>query len=267
MSRQIKESQFFSVDGVDIRYSVQNKNKKNILLIFNGIGASIELVEPFVQTLKNTTIIAFDAPGAGDSSVPCFPWRAKHHIKAIAALLDFLQIEKVNALGVSWGGMLAQQFAKDCPKRCEKLILAATSPGIIMFPGKPTVLLKMASPLRYVNPNYMQNIAGKIYGGSLRTNKLGAKRHASLMKPPSYKGYYFQILAMLGWSSLPWLHKLKQPTLVLAGSDDPIVPVANAKVMSRLIPNSELRIVDCGHLFLITRANILGREIELFIES
>ena len=85
-----------------------------------------------------------------------------------------------------------------------------------------------------------------------------------MMKPPSVKGYFFQILSLLGWSSLPWLHKLRQPTLVLAGGDDPLVPLVNAKIIAACIPDSRLRVVDCGHLFLLTRAKVLAPEIEGF---
>ncbi|HLZ30868.1 MAG TPA: alpha/beta fold hydrolase, partial [Chloroflexota bacterium] len=60
-------------------------------------------------------------------------------------------------------------------------------------------------------------------------------------------------MAVMGWSSLGWLHRLPQPTLVLAGTDDPIVPVANARVMAERIPNARLQLYDDGHLFLMTR--------------
>jgi pimeloyl-ACP methyl ester carboxylesterase len=60
-------------------------------------------------------------------------------------------------------------------------------------------------------------------------------------------------LATVGWTSLPWLWTLPQPTLVLHGRDDPIVPLANARILAALIPNARLRIFDDGHLLPITR--------------
>jgi poly(3-hydroxyalkanoate) depolymerase len=184
-----------------------------------------------------------------------------------ATLLDRLGYARVNVLGVSWGGMLAQQFARQYPERCQRLILAATSPGHLMVPGRLSVILRMSSPLRYLMPDYMQSIAGKIYGGSLRTNRLKAKQHARRMKPPSTLGYYYQVMALWGWSSLPWLHRLQQPTLVLAGDDDPIIPLINGRVLAARIPDARLRIVDCGHLFILTRAEVLAPEIEQFLGS
>jgi poly(3-hydroxyalkanoate) depolymerase len=256
---------FMRVEGIQVRYSVQGNAADRVLLLFNGIGASMELLQPFIDELSCTTIVTYDVPGAGASPPPKYPWRQRHHAALAATLLDRLGYEEVDALGVSWGGALAQQFARQYPQRCRRLILAATSPGHLMVPGKLSVMLRMASPMRYLVPGYMESVAGKIYGGSLRTNKLGAKRHASRMQPPSTRGYYYQVLSLFGWSSLPWLHNLRQPTLVLAGDDDPIVPLANARILAARIPNAQLRVVDCGHLFLLTRARVLAPEIETFL--
>jgi poly(3-hydroxyalkanoate) depolymerase len=253
------------IDGMSIRVGItRHKGKGLPLLLFNGVGASMELLEPFIQEMRNTTVICYDVPGAGDSPAPSFPWRPRHHAHLAAKLLDHFNIDRVNVLGISWGGMLAQQFARQFSARTERLVLAATSPGHLMVPAKLTVLMRISNPLRYFSPHYMERIAPIIYGGSLRTNKLRAKEHASKMKPPSVKGYYFQLLSLVGWSSLPWLHNLKQPTLILAGDDDPLIPMINARVMAARIPDSMLRVVDCGHLFLLTRAKVLAPEIESF---
>lgn len=259
---------YFRIDGVHIRAGIRRRDSDSLpLLLFNGIGACMELLGPFVTEMKNTTVVWYDAPGAGESQPPPQPWRPKHHAALASKLLDRLEIDRVNVLGISWGGMVAQQFARQFPDRTQRLVLAATSPGHIMVPARLSVLLRMSNPLRYFAPEYMQSIAPKIYGGSLRTNKLGAKEHASKMKPPSIKGYYFQIFSLLGWSSLPWLHKLQQPTLVLAGEDDPIIPLVNAKILAARIPRARLQVVDCGHLFLLTRAKVLAPEIEAFFSG
>ncbi len=73
--------------------------------------------------------------------------------------------------------------------------------------------------------------------------------HASARPIADNNGYYLQLAAIFGWTSLPWLFTLGQPTLVMAGGDDPLVPTINARILQSLIPNSRLEIVDCGHLF------------------
>ena len=72
------------------------------------------------------------------------------------------------------------------------------------------------------------------------------------MKGSSNLGYVYQLLAVAGWTSAPWLPWLKQPTLIVMGRDDPIVPLVNGRVLARLIPNSQLKVMLCGHLFIVT---------------
>ena len=68
------------------------------------------------------------------------------------------------------------------------------------------------------------------------------------------RGYLAQLYAIAGWTSLPWLSRLRQPTLVIAGDDDPIVPLVNGRLLNRLIPDARLHVVDGGgHLFLLER--------------
>src|SRR5690606_5731485 len=133
------------------------------LLICNGIGANLELVLPFVNALPaDLEVIAFDVPGVGGSSTPLLPYRFGGLARLMARMLDYLNYGQVNVIGVSWGGALAQQFAHDFPERCKKLVLAATSAGAFMVPGKPKVLLRMASPRRYLQPSYGSKIAPHI---------------------------------------------------------------------------------------------------------
>lgn len=238
------------------------------LLIFNGIGASLELVLPFIEALDpDQEVIAFDVPGVGGSSTPLLPYRFSALAKLVTQLLDALGYTKVNVAGISWGGFLAQQFAHDHPSRCGKLILAATSAGCFMVPPSPRVLWLMASPRRYTDPAYGAKIAPEIYGGEFRTNPALAAGHFEKMQGASSGGlgYYYQTMAVYWWSSLFWLHKIKQPTLVLAGNDDPIIPLVNMKTLAAFIPNSELHVINDGHLFLITQAKTIAPLVMSFL--
>jgi poly(3-hydroxyalkanoate) depolymerase len=243
------------VDGQVLRVGIRRGEKaRPPLLIFNGIGASIELVEPFLAALAGPEAIVFDVPGVGGSPAPRLPYRPWTLARLTAQLLDQLGYDRVDVLGVSWGGALAQQFAFQQADRCRRLILAATSPGHLMVPGKLSVLLKMATPRRYKDPGYMGRIAGDIYGGVFRTAPERVREHLRHVRWASDYGYYLQLFAGFGWSSLPWLRLLPQPTLVIAGTDDPIVPLANGHILARLIPHARLVTVGDGHLFLVTSA-------------
>ena len=112
----------------------------------------------------------------------------------------------------------------------------------------------------------MRKVAPDIYGGAFRDNPAAIDRHAESMGGPVGLGYFYQLLAMVGWTSLPWLRNIKQPTLILMGRDDPLVPLANGRLMARLIPRAELEILDDGHLFIVTRPEETARRIEEFLE-
>ena len=234
-------------------------------LLFNGIGANLELARPFMRALKRTQAIVFDVPGVGGSRAPSYPYRPSSIARLAAQLLTQLGHKRADIAGVSWGGGMAQQFAHQNYDMCRKLVLAATSPGALMVPGNPRVLWKMATPRRYIDKGFMRRVAPEIYGGAFRKNPQLVEAYAGAMAGASDRGYLYQVLAMTGWTSLPWLWTLKQPTLILAGSDDPIVPPVNARLMARLMPNARLEILDDGHLFLVTRPVESAAIIEKFL--
>jgi poly(3-hydroxyalkanoate) depolymerase len=234
--------------------------------MFNGIGGNIELLGPIARALGRREVITFDIPGVGGSALPPRPYRLRGIARLAAALLDRYGHARADVLGVSWGGAAAQQFAHSHAARCRRLILCATSAGVVMVPARPSVLWKMATPRRYMNRDYARAVAGAIYGGDFRRDpELAAQvfRHVRWQSP---WGYYLQLGAVWGWTSIHWLRRLRQPTLIMAGRDDPLVPPANARLMNRLIPHSELRTLDCGHLFLLTRCAESARAIEDFLD-
>ena len=134
-----------------------------------------------------------------------------------------------------------------------------------MVPGRLSVLLKLATPRRYFDRDYMRSIAAEIYGGAFRVNPELVVTHARAMFGATNLGYFYQLLAMSGWTSLPWLSTLPQPTLVLMGRDDPLVPAVNGRILARLIPNARLQMIDDGHLFMVTRPSETAMMIEEFL--
>jgi poly(3-hydroxyalkanoate) depolymerase len=235
------------------------------LLLFNGVGANLELARPFMRALTRTEAIIFDVPGVGGSPPPAGPYRPSTLARLASQLLKQMGYRRADIAGVSWGGGIAQQFAHQHYDMCRKIVLAATSPGAFMIPGDPRVLWKLATPRRYIDKDFMRRVAPEIYGGAFRNNPDVLAAHANGMTGTTNKGYLYQLIAMAGWTSLPWLWTLKQPALILAGRDDPIVPLANARVMARLMPNAKLKILNDGHLFLVTSPIESAAIIETFL--
>ena len=252
-------------DGRSVRVGVRPGQGRPLLLI-NGIGASLELLAPLMHALDGIETIAFDVPGLGGSSLHWSPYRMSGLARQIDRMLASMGYAgAVDVLGLSWGGALAQQFARTCRTRCHSLILASTTHGALMVPGSPFVMAKMFNSRRYTDVQYLRRIAPALYGGEVRRNPGLVEHHRSLLSRPHWRAYLYQQLALWGWSSLPWLPLLKQRTLVLAGNDDPLVPLINARLMAKLIPRSQLEVVADGHLFLITHPERVAPLIRAFL--
>ena len=133
------------VAGHDIRVSTRpGTGTGPPLVLCNGIGASLDLLEPFVRELPpELTVVSFDVPGVGGSGMPRTPYNFAMLSLLLGRLLDELGYDTVDVLGISWGGGLAQQFAFQNPHRCRRLVLVSTATGVLMVPGKPQALRRM----------------------------------------------------------------------------------------------------------------------------
>jgi poly(3-hydroxyalkanoate) depolymerase len=239
------------------------------LLLINGIGANLELLEPFVRELDPAVeVIRFDPPGIGGSPRPVRPYWFGGLCRMIAAMLTELGYDHVDVLGISWGGGVAQHFAAFQASRCRRLVLVATAMGTLMLPGRPSVLVHLLTPRRYLDREYLQRIAGEVYGGlaGIDTEEIEAAMH-DYNRAGLSRGYLYQLAAAAGWTSLPFLPLLRQPTLIIAGDDDPIIPLANARLMKRLIPKSRLHVYRGGHLGLVTEAAKLAPVVDGFLAA
>jgi poly(3-hydroxyalkanoate) depolymerase len=259
-----------SVLGHDVRVSIRSSSTDRPvrpLVLCNGIGASLDLLQPFVDALPGSLeVVTFDVPGVGGSSRPRTPYSFPMLAAFLGKLLDRLDYAEVDVLGISWGGALAQQFAFQNPRRCRRLVLVSTATGMLMVPGRPSVLWQMTTPRRYRDPAHAVSIAGKLYGGSLREHPELARQLFSPGRLGARSGYLMQLMAGAGWTSLPWLPFIRQPTLVLTGSDDPIIRVVNARMMTALLPHASMHVFDDGHLGLVTRADLLAPRIADFLQ-
>lgn len=247
---------FVELKGLRLRVSVRGGGPP--VLLITGLGAALDLAAPFERELcrHGFQVISFDAPGMGRSTPYRSPRRMPGFARTIEQLMTALGHESVDVVGVSLGGAVAQQLAHQAPGRVRRLVLAATAPGLGGVPGDPRVLAHLATPRRYYDPLYVERIAGLIYGGEARRNpQLLPDSLRRFVDGPSLLGYFGQLYAITGWTSLPWLRRIRQRTLVLAGDDDPIVPLINGRIMASLMPQARLQIVPGGgHLFLLERA-------------
>jgi poly(3-hydroxyoctanoate) depolymerase len=259
---------FVRVDGQLVRVSVRGDGP--LLLLIMGLGGNIEMWEPLERELnvRGVQTIAYDASGTGDSPARLVPQRMPGLARQAVHILDALGHPDASVLGVSFGGAVAQELTLANPHRVRRLVLASTTCGVGGIPGNPLALSLLATPLRYYSPTFLRLTANVLYGpitgenGALLREQISARR----ARPPSIWGYIGQLAAAAGWTSLPWLHRIRTPTLVLTGGADPIVPPINGRILAARIPDAELHVVaGAGHLLLMDHAEECAAKVADFV--
>lgn len=257
-------TRLLSVAGATVRVGTMGHGPP--LLLLNGIGANIEMWEPLARRLQGRRLILLDMPGSGEPPPLAFPLRMAGYARLLVRLLDQLGVERVDVVGYSWGGALAQELARAAPTRVRALVLVATVPGVGGQPPAPWVIALMATPGRYHSRTYLRLVGPLVYG-SAPAHADHSSGDARRRRPPSLRGYAQQLSAISGWSSRPWLRQLDLPTLVLAGSRDPLVPRRNSKILTRGIRGSRLNVFDGGHLFPLEQPEDTARAISQFLDE
>lgn len=256
-----------ALDGERL-HTVFTPGRGTPLLLCNDFIANLDVLDEFVAALDRP-VLCFDLPGIGTSADVSRFRRMSALTRLLARLLDHYRLDTpVDVMGIGWGGLLAQQFAHGHRDRVRRLVLAGTSSGQLMFPGRLASLMRLARPgaLGAIAPDG-QN-ARSVFGGR-RNDECGAIAQAmARATAPTNRGYAAQLYALAGYSSLPWLHRLNVPTLIMAGDDDAIVPMVNARVLALLLPQAKLKIIrGGGHWFVLERTDEVVRILDEFLES
>jgi poly(3-hydroxyoctanoate) depolymerase len=259
------------VDVAGTRMRVSTRGSGPPLLLITGLGANIEMWGPFSKLVRGRTIISYDAPGMGQSDALRRPTRLGGLANVAHELLRAIGYERADVLGYSLGGGVAQEMARRFPDAVDRLVLAGTSPGLGGLPPlNPLVTAVLMTPYRYYAPGHYKRVAPLVAGGRTARDPAILEKQiaARTASPPSWTGYAHQVLAASGWSSLPWLHRIRHRTLVLAGGDDPIMPVLNARLLAWRIPDAELHVLEgAGHLFLVDEPERAIVPIKAFLDG
>jgi poly(3-hydroxyoctanoate) depolymerase len=240
------------------RVLVRRTGTGSPLLLIPGLGSHTGLWSPAERVWRDLDVISFDAPGAGRSPGRIPPPSVNGLARLAEELLDELGLDRVDVLGYSLGGTVAQTLARRAPERVRRLVLAATAPGWGCVPGRWQAMIHLYNPLRYFSRTHYEKTIGAMAGGQARTDASFIARHGTerLVDPPSLVGYYSQLLAAATWSSIGWLSEISAPTLVVAGGDDPLLPPVNSVMLAHRIPRARLQLHPGeGHLMLFDDAS------------
>ena len=243
------------------------------MLFFNGSGGSIEGSQLLINALAKTfQVLVHDQRGLGKTSVPDGPYTMADYAQDAAALLDHVGWQTTNIIGLSFGGMVAQEFTVTFPDRVDRLVLMCTSAGGIAGSSFPLHQLAQL-------PTFERNKALRLLTDTRFTDQWLAEHpvDAEIMRfqedrPDTQKtklqilGERLQLEARMVHDVADRLHLISAPTLITAGRFDGIAPLANSQAIAERIPNSTLNVYEGGHPFLSQDRQAM-RDIRTFLAS
>ncbi|NBQ99196.1 MAG: alpha/beta fold hydrolase [Actinobacteria bacterium] len=225
-------------------------------LLFNGSGASIETSAPLINALAKTMqVLVHDQRGLGASSVPDGPYTMAGYAADGAALLRHVGWDMCIVVGISFGGMVAQEFAVTHPGTVEKLVLLCTSAGGTAGSSYPLHELASLPPAERLEAQ--MRITDSRFGPEWFAEHpvdaeimRGMRERAAVEKPAErLRGERLQLEARTGHDVSGRLGLVTAPTYVLAGRFDGIAPPANSYAIASLVPDAVVSVYEGGHMF------------------
>lgn len=226
------------------------------VVFFNGSGATLESSSLLISALASQCqVLAHDQRGLGRTSIPVGPYTMAQYAHDGAALLDYVGWDRCAVVGISFGGMVAQEFAVTWPERVEKLVLMCTSAGGEAGSSYPLHELGFL-PVDERNRRIVELTDSRFtpewlasHPRDARMMSMRAEQAAIPKGEEVLRGERLQLQARIGHDVAQRLHRITAPTLVTAGRFDGIAPVANSQEIASRIPSADMRIYEGGHLF------------------
>jgi pimeloyl-ACP methyl ester carboxylesterase len=258
---------YVNLDG--LRVAVDIRGSGPPVLMVNGLGGSLGLWRALHRDLTDFEVISFDAPGVGQTTTPRNIYSMSGLARFVIRLLDHLGYDTVDVVGYSFGGALAQQLAHEAPRHIRRMVLVATTCGWGGVPGTLESAVAALTPLRLKSQRvYGLSVPWLAGRNNAEADLLRAYATERLSAPPSMLGYYQQLLAGWTWSSLPWLATIEHPVLVVAGSDDRLLPLVNSQILAAHLPNARILVQKGdGHYLLLNQDSGAGKAIADFLRS
>jgi 3-oxoadipate enol-lactonase len=240
------------------------------LLLIQGLGWSAEMWYSLVPELETSyRVIRYDARGIGRSDVPPGPYSIERMADDAAAILRAAGVEKAHVLGVSLGGIVAQEVALRHPDAVTSLLLGCTHPGgeETVWPA-PEVMQVLRERAAMPFDEAVKAAVKYAYSDSVDPRVIEQDMKRRLDLPTSAEGYQAQLLGGLGYQgTLPRLKALAVPALVFTGDQDEMVPPENSTTLADAIPDSTLVTVrGVGHVLFTERPDEVARAVRDFLE-
>ncbi len=234
-------------DGCSIHVEVEGPERAPVLMLSNSLGTNLHMwdpqVAPWTQAFR---LVRYDRRGHGKSSAPKGPYTMERLGRDVIAVLDALNIAKINWCGLSMGGMVGQWLGANAASRIDKLILSNTS---CYFPDKTM----WGARIKMVRE---KGLAGMVDANMERwfTKDFRDRAPPELAKiramfvATDIEGYIGCGEAIRDMDHRPLLAKITAPTLVIAGRHDPATPLEGNEFIKQHIPGARIAVLEAAHI-------------------
>lgn len=244
-----------ALNGIDVYYERRGSGPRTLFV--NGSGSTLEEAALIVDVLAGgCEVLAHDQRGLGRTSIPPGPYSMADYAADAIALLDHVGWDRARVVGISFGGMVAQEVAVTVPERVERLALLCTSPGgpdrasyplheLADLPPDEAAATGLALLDTRFTPEWLAS-----HPSDQALVEMVASRRAGSDDPEVARGKGEQLGARAGHDVCDRLDRITCPTLVAGGRYDGIAPPANSEAIAARIPGADLRFYEGGHAFL-----------------
>ena len=260
------------LNGIDIHYERDGSGPR--LLFVNGSGSTLREAQPMLDALRpHFDVVAHDQRGLGKTSAPEGPYTMAQYASDAAAIAEHVGWDRYRVIGVSFGGMVAQELAVTWPERIERLVLAVTSSGGAGGSSYPLhTLADMSEQERAaLGPLLLDTRYTPAWLAEHPTDQAIASmmthRGQTEKSDDTLRGERLQLEARSGLDVYDRLPRITCPTLVQSGRYDGIAPPENGKAIAAQIPGAEYREYEAGHALTFLDPTALPDAIEFLSTS
>jgi 3-oxoadipate enol-lactonase len=257
----------------DVEIYWESHGQGEPLLLISGVSGGTwsweESVNPWSPHFR---IIVFDNMGAGRSTKPDRTYRIGEMADHAAAILDAAEVEQAYVVGLSMGGMIAQELALTHPQRVSRLVLGCTHcGGSERIPPAREVIRRFAdnkglSPEEIVEKNLHLLVTPEFL---LSSSELLQRYRERQLKAPWQPDYALQrqLEAIRDFHTCDRLDRIKAPALILAAERDLLVPPENGRILANRIPGADLEEFTGGHLIYLESAEAFHQTVVRFLQN
>lgn len=259
------------LNGIRLYYEEEGSGPP--LLLLEGLGYALWMWFRQRPALRqHFRLVLPDTRGVGLSDIPPGPYTIDLFAADALALLDHLAMPRAHVLGVSMGGMVAQALALRSPDRVERLVLVSTTPGGPAAAPMPPRTAEALLAARTLPPRegLRAAMALAFSDGYVAAHPAEVEQILDwrLERPQPPEAWMWQLQAGQAFDVSARLHEIRHPTLVVAGSADRVLPVANAYLLASRLPHATLHIfAGAGHLVFIEQADAFNRLVVAFLRG